>query len=559
MRDAMASSDPNFWKACLRLFVDTITVNNAEVAITGPKAALAKACAWMICRQPLQWCPVLFEHGVPGGTGHLTSHNLKNPCFPPSSGSTSGVKRVGAPVGTLQETRWLERRGMGWYAVREVPRPLRALLGKKRFVLSLHTQDVTVARARRHGALARFQQEIEAARGGVGPSPVIEAGLAWRKTLERIEAGDPAMLRAFPGVYDADATDAQAAIEAARDQAEMVLYDDVHGVMSQHGPSAAATLDGIARGYATPLLLHVDSWLAEGGPKGALKEKTKAQYRVSLGRLEAWCAASNVPVTVEAIDRKTAARFIEAVFIKPGVDRATANREITAASSYWTWLVRRRGVADNPWRNQSLSIPQRRATSRETKRPYSDAEVVTLLNGPADPEVADMLRVALLSGMRLEEIYRLRVADCTGGWFAVRESKTASGVRRVPIHSGLADIVVRRLKGKASAEYLFHEAEGARVDRSRSGVVSKRFGHYRKRLGIHDAIEGRRQSKIDQHSCRRWFITTPRNANIHGAFVAAVVGHQAGNLTDDVYHGGPSNALRVACVEAVRLPVEPSS
>ena len=39
------------------------------------------------------------------------------------------------------------------------------------------------------------------------------------------------------------------------------------------------------------------------------------------------------------------------------------------------------------------------------------------------------------------------------------------------------------------------------------------------------------------------------------ATVAAVVGHEAGNITDDTYSGGPSMALRRACVEAVRLPL----
>ena len=165
-----------------------------------------------------------------------------------------------------------------------------------------------------------------------------------------------------------------------------------------------------------------------------------------------------------------------------------------------------------------------------------------------------MLRVALLSGMRLEEIYRLTVADCQNGWFRVRASKTAAGVRRVPIHSDLAAIVTRRLEGKAVKAHLFDEAGTPRADRSRSAAVSKRFGHYRKRLGVHDAIEGRRQSRIDQHSCRRWFITAARNAGMDQAVVAAVVGHQAGNLTDDVYHGGPSDVLRAACVAAVALP-----
>ena len=36
--------------------------------------------------------------------------------------------------------------------------------------------------------------------------------------------------------------------------------------------------------------------------------------------------------------------------------------------------------------------------------------------------------------------------------------------------------------------------------------------------------------------------------------VAAIVGQETGNITDDVYSGGPAEALLRACVEAVRLP-----
>lgn len=43
IRQAMANDDPAFRKAYLRLFVDTVTVGDSEIAITGPKAALAKA------------------------------------------------------------------------------------------------------------------------------------------------------------------------------------------------------------------------------------------------------------------------------------------------------------------------------------------------------------------------------------------------------------------------------------------------------------------------------------------------------------------------------------
>ncbi len=45
MREAIAHPDPAFRKAYLRLFVDTVMVGDSEIALTGPKAALAKAAS----------------------------------------------------------------------------------------------------------------------------------------------------------------------------------------------------------------------------------------------------------------------------------------------------------------------------------------------------------------------------------------------------------------------------------------------------------------------------------------------------------------------------------
>ena len=50
----------------------------------------------------------------------------------------------------------------------------------------------------------------------------------------------------------------------------------------------------------------------------------------------------------------------------------------------------------------------------------------------------------------------------------------------------------------------------------------------------------RRQSRIDFHSWRRWFITHAREAGFDRAIVAAIVGQEVGNITDDLYSGGPS-------------------
>jgi len=59
---------------------------------------------------------------------------------------------------------------------------------------------------------------------------------------------------------------------------------------------------------------------------------------------------------------------------------------------------------------------------------------------------------------------------------------------------------------------------------------------------------------VDFHSFRRWFITEARNASTDLAVVAVVVGHEAAGMTDGVYHGGPTEALKRACVRAVSLP-----
>ena len=134
--------------------------------------------------------------------------------------------------------------------------------------------------------------------------------------------------------------------------------------------------------------------------------------------------------------------------------------------------------------------------------------------------------------------------------------ETQAGIREVPQHSGLAAFITRRTQGKPDTARLFPEPGEVKEGRERSMAVSKRFGHYRKRLGVDDRIEGRRQSRIDLHSFRRWFVTVTRQAGIDRAVVAACVGHEAHDMTDGTYSGGPSLEQRRACVEAVRLPVE---
>jgi integrase len=410
-------------------------------------------------------------------------------------------------------------------------------------VKSLGTRDHHVAIARRYAVLAEFQRIFDGLRS---VDAHVAAALEWRKTFSAFEHGDTPRFEVW--MSGEQVTDPG----ELRSYASGVLADQAEDIESERGRAAANAFVGIALGTATPMLLHLDAWLREGGAKGPLAARTRTQYRTDVQGFADWAGTIGI-TTIEAVTEVVAGRYVTEHFVARSVHWATANRRITAASAYWRWLRKRAGVKANPWTGQSLS----KAASRngdKTKRPFSNAEAALLLTGETGLELADAMRVAALSGMRLEEIYRLTVADCANRWFRVRYAKTRAGRRQVPIHSALYPIVTRRCEGKPASAFLFHERGSVRDGRERSMALSKRFGYYRRARGVDEIVDGARHSRVDFHSWRRWFITAARNAGVDRAVVAAVVGHEVGNLTDDTYSGGPDEKLLRACVEAVRLP-----
>lgn len=454
----------------------------------------------------------------------------------------------------MRDTKNLELRHQTWHCVKEVPRPLRKTIGKKRFVLSLKTHDLKLAQVRRYEALVAFEREIAAARQTTDDPKIIETAMELRASIDRIKAGDQATIKAYWGHsglgYSQDDSPQQVALMLAEESVATMTWH----LRDTGEDTLASTFADVATGRATPLLHYLDAWLNEGGGRGPYKERTKSQHRTDIQRLVTWVAAKSVPPTVEAFTRRIAGQYVSETIVAAKIDVATGNRWLSAASSYWRWMMKRGGIEANPWTGQSLAKPAAHRTDRARKRPFTEAEMVALLAGNAGPELSDLMRVAALSGMRLEEMYRLTVADCAAGWFAVRVSKTAAGRRRVPIHSDLEPIITRRSANKAVSAFLFHEASNGNADRERSSAVSKRFGHYRRDQGVHDRAEDARHSAVDFHSFRRWFITTAEQAGQPPHIISAVVGHEEGRkgMTLGTYSGGPSDEQLRACVASVR-------
>lgn len=469
---------------------------------------------------------------------------------------------------------YLERHGRKLRVRVKVPVAARAVLGKTKLTHALDTDSVVEANRLKLPHVYRFKAMIEEAKrpGARRPADELEREAAeWRRTVqaERESIGRPRSTHAAPPIYheaplrqeEVEALDAQDLIEPPT-QEELLAHraDDIE---TQQGTAAAVRFYRLAAGQATPLAENLEAYLAEHDHKA----KTKADRRRTLGALEGWCRRHGIEPTVETITRKLAGRFVTEHLAKDRVS-TTINKALSDLSSYWRWMVRRGHAVENPWLEQGFGSKKGSGTMRHKERPFTTDEVTTLLSGPADGMLLDLMRIAALSGMRLEEICSLRVRDCRDGRFNITNAKTPSGVREVPIHSDLLSLIDRRCLDGRPSDLLFPELPppppSRREDNKRSDPASKAFTRYRRTLGVDERIPGKRRSLVNFHSFRRWFAFQARKALEAGVAgftpwtVADVLGHDSEQLTLGLtlgrYPGASDQDAQRACVEAIKLP-----
>lgn len=309
-------------------------------------------------------------------------------------------------------------------------------------------------------------------------------------------------------------------------------------------------LAGLVFGKVLPVDAELERFIAEQ----VRTVRYADRHRRAVARLKAWMLETLGTDDLRRVTRRSAGEFYDHL-LNAGVATATANSLTSSLVVYWRWMDRRIGIEGNPWVGQT-----RRARAGEAvadKRPFTDDEVARLLSGPTYGTLHDLMRIAALSGMRISEIARLTVETSADGVFRVTEGKTASSVREVPIHPDLKRLVDQRRCGKTEDVRLFDELKDSPSRKKEiSAKASERFTEYRRKLGIDSRAEGQRQSDVDFHSFRRWFVTKAEMAGQPPHLISAVVGHVEGRkgMTLGTYSGGPSRKQREAVVAAVRLP-----
>lgn len=466
------------------------------------------------------------------------------------------------PLPPLRNPRWpanLMLRGGKFYVQVRVPESLRGVVSAGRGThirRSLNTGNEAEAIRRHRHVEAEIKKVIEAARrepdgspkGSDPSSPDIAAQAAWWRPVLKAAAADtedPAHI-VFGETVDrmlgapvGDFIDGEGIHHP--------LYDDER-------EARTSEFFDLATGRRVPVAAELERFLQN--KRGKTGEPLSTRYISRIKRavrdLGAWLALRPEGDNLAMVTRYVAGRYAEHLG-ETCPTAQTASSLLTALSSYWRWMVRRGVIEENPWTDQS---PETKASSGDAeKRPFTDAEITKLLTGDTYSTLHDMMRIAALSGMRINEIGRLTVADCQDGSFNIRKAKTKAGVRRVPIHSALTPLVARRVVGKRLDQFLIEEL-AARKDHTsdRAGKASERFTAYRRALGIEPAKPGQRQADADFHSFRRWFITKAEQAGQPESTIQAVVGQKRPSLAFGTYSGGPSDPQFTAVVESVRLP-----
>lgn len=175
---------------------------------------------------------------------------------------------------------------------------------------------------------------------------------------------------------------------------------------------------------------------------------------------------------------------------------------------------------------------------RSNRQPFEPNDVVKLLNAAIErggDDLADLIRLGMWTGCRIEELCVLKVEEVKDGYFSISDAKTKAGWRDVPIHRELAQTMARLIEGSKDGYVLSGLSAKTKYKRP-SDAIGKRFGKLKTKMGF-----GKQHVF---HSIRKTAVTILENAGVPENVVADIVGHEKTTMTYGLYSGGLSLAVK---------------
>ena len=144
----------------------------------------------------------------------------------------------------------------------------------------------------------------------------------------------------------------------------------------------------------------------------------------------------------------------------------------------------------------------------------------------ASPDFADICRVSLYAGLRLGEIFALRVQHVHLDVAIMDVLDAKAGTRQAFINDELAIVLARHMKGKRPEAYVFTQSDGV----SQMRYLSNAFTRAVKRLGFNEGVEDARL-KVVFHTLRHTFASWLVQKGVPLYTVADLMGHSTITMT----------------------------
>lgn len=407
----------------------------------------------------------------------------------------------------------LEKRELRYYATLTIPADLREHFGKFKLIQSLGTQDKHKAAILAAPLVAEWKTEFMRLRSITNPDH-LEA-LKWKRELES-KAHDPVQLQIT----------------------EEFLTDKARKLEKTKGADVAEEFHGIATGKHRPTNSHFEKWKAQL----RLTDKTKDQMYKDVGLMMV-----KFP-SLEKINKKAVKTWLEGLEEK-GQGEASLKRIVSFCRNYWKYLQSQDVVEldNDPFFGVIKMTKNKKASTAGSWTPFKPSDVVALwkkAGDKQDSQLQSLIMMGAYTGARIAELCALKVADVTADSFHITDAKTIAGIREVPIHSSIKELV-DELKKDSDDGYLLSGLTFNKYG-DRSNAIGKRFGNLKEANGY--------SSGHVFHSIRKTLTTLLENAGVSENLAADIVGHEKPRITYGLYSGGATLEVKREALERVKYP-----
>lgn len=400
--------------------------------------------------------------------------------------------------------KFLQLQWNTYYVRMRVPADVKPIFGKGEFKKTLDTSDFSEAEILKLPLIAEWKRQIKAARAGKLLAVSFDEKVQQANQMLN-ELGDEEGLAAVASGLE---------VEENFDELSDAEKDElrVYGVVS--------------KGY-TPTNRYVDEWLNQHGYDPQVADGARSFLLKRFCKKFPFFETISKPELVKWIDELKAEWAIR-----------TVRKNFGYIKLYWSYCAERHTEALNltlvPGVAPSISRTKanKQASTNTSYVPFEVEDLFKLLDEAKnrnDQNLEDAIKIGMYTGMRLGEILHMKVTEVGSDRFTVSDSKTYSGLRDIPIHNDIQQLVERLIQTSEDGFLISGESANNKY-KVRTKGISHRFSRLKADLGF-------RTKKEVFHSLRGTLANRFENAGVNETFAARIIGHQIETMTYGVYSG----------------------